>query len=55
VGPELVPDAVTAHGWLRDVDQPGTGAMDPTFVIASPDFRRPARDQLHPASRVSRA
>ena len=31
-GPELVLDAVTAHGWLRDIDQPATGAMDPTFT-----------------------
>ncbi|MFG3099635.1 DUF317 domain-containing protein [Streptomyces sp. NPDC048182] len=31
-GPELVLDAVTAHGWLRDVDQPGVGAVDPTFA-----------------------
>ncbi|CQR62770.1 DUF317 domain-containing protein [Streptomyces leeuwenhoekii] len=31
-GHELVLDAVTAHGWLRDVDQPGTGATDPTFA-----------------------
>ncbi|MFJ8701386.1 DUF317 domain-containing protein [Streptomyces ardesiacus] len=31
-GAELVLDAVTAHGWLRDVDQPGTGAVDPTFA-----------------------
>ncbi|MDO0926524.1 DUF317 domain-containing protein [Streptomyces sp. TG1A-8] len=31
-GPELVLDAVTAHGWLRDVDQPGSGAVDPTFA-----------------------
>jgi hypothetical protein len=31
-GPELVLDAVTARGWLRDVDQPGTGAVDPTFA-----------------------
>ncbi|EGX60994.1 hypothetical protein SZN_05153 [Streptomyces zinciresistens K42] len=31
-GPEVVLDAVTAHGWLRDVDQPGTGAVDPTFA-----------------------
>ncbi|MEU9982619.1 DUF317 domain-containing protein [Streptomyces sp. NPDC050856] len=31
-GPELVLDAVTVHGWLRDVDQPGTGAIDPTFA-----------------------
>ncbi|WP_432184242.1 DUF317 domain-containing protein [Streptomyces tendae] len=31
-GPELVLDVVTAHGWLRDVDQPGTGAVDPTFA-----------------------
>lgn len=30
-GPELVLDAVTVHGWLRDVDEPGTGAVDPTF------------------------
>ncbi|PRH80026.1 hypothetical protein C6N75_06375 [Streptomyces solincola] len=31
-GSELVLDAVTAHGWLRDVDQPGAGAVDPTFA-----------------------
>ncbi|MFD1829854.1 DUF317 domain-containing protein [Streptomyces desertarenae] len=31
-GPELVLDAVTAHGWLRDIDQPDAGAMDPTFT-----------------------
>jgi hypothetical protein len=31
-GPELVLDAVTAHGWLRDVDQPDAGATDPTFT-----------------------
>ncbi|WNM29235.1 DUF317 domain-containing protein [Streptomyces sp. Li-HN-5-11] len=31
-GPELVLDAVTAHGWLRDIDQPTAGAMDPTFA-----------------------
>ncbi|MGW0708962.1 DUF317 domain-containing protein [Streptomyces sp. NPDC002643] len=31
-GPELVLDAVTAHGWLRDVDQPDVGATDPTFT-----------------------
>ncbi|MEU3250183.1 DUF317 domain-containing protein [Streptomyces sp. NPDC006997] len=31
-GPELVLDAVTAHGWLRDIDQPGTGAVDSTFA-----------------------
>lgn len=31
-GAELVLDAVTAHGWLRDIDQPGAGAMDPTFT-----------------------
>ncbi|QEV04941.1 DUF317 domain-containing protein [Streptomyces prasinus] len=31
-GPEPVLDSVTAHGWLRDIDQPGTGAMDPTFT-----------------------
>ncbi|MEF9902059.1 DUF317 domain-containing protein [Streptomyces sp. P9-A2] len=31
-GPEPVLDAVTAHGWLRDIDRPGTGAMDPTFA-----------------------
>ncbi|MDX2908225.1 DUF317 domain-containing protein [Streptomyces griseiscabiei] len=30
--PELVLDAVTANGWLRDIDQPGTAAMDPTFT-----------------------
>ncbi|WP_073946049.1 DUF317 domain-containing protein [Streptomyces kebangsaanensis] len=31
-GPGLVLDAVTAHGWLRDVDQPDAGAADPTFT-----------------------
>ncbi|MGQ4484102.1 DUF317 domain-containing protein [Streptomyces sp. SAS_276] len=31
-GPELVLDAVTAHGWLRDIDRPDAGAMDPTFT-----------------------
>ncbi|TQE30526.1 DUF317 domain-containing protein [Streptomyces ipomoeae] len=31
-GPELVLDAVTAHGWLRDVDQLDAGATDPTFT-----------------------
>ncbi|MFF0723755.1 DUF317 domain-containing protein [Streptomyces sp. NPDC004134] len=31
VRPELVLDAVTAHGWLRDADQ-GAGATDPTFI-----------------------
>ncbi|MFP8959156.1 DUF317 domain-containing protein [Streptomyces nanhaiensis] len=31
-GPEPVLDAVTAHGWLRDIDQPDAGAMDPTFT-----------------------
>ncbi|MEU6230851.1 DUF317 domain-containing protein [Streptomyces sp. NPDC047042] len=30
--PEVVLDAVTGHGWLRDIDQPGAGAMDPTFT-----------------------
>ncbi|MFJ4918479.1 DUF317 domain-containing protein [Streptomyces sp. NPDC088725] len=31
-GPELVLDAVTRHGWFRDVDQPHAGAMDPAFT-----------------------
>ncbi|MCZ4103554.1 DUF317 domain-containing protein [Streptomyces sp. H39-C1] len=31
-GPEMVLDAVTGHGWLRDIDQPHTGAMDPSFT-----------------------
>lgn len=31
-GPELVLDAVAAHGWLRDVDRPEGGAADPTFT-----------------------
>lgn len=31
-GPELVLNAVAAHGWLRDVDQPQAGATDPTFT-----------------------
>ncbi|WSQ12942.1 DUF317 domain-containing protein [Streptomyces sp. NBC_01231] len=30
--PELVLDAVTAHGWFRDVDHPDAGATDPTFI-----------------------
>ncbi|MET9566811.1 DUF317 domain-containing protein [Streptomyces tauricus] len=29
-GPVL--DAVTAHGWIRDIDQPSTTAIDPTFA-----------------------
>ncbi|MFE0087699.1 DUF317 domain-containing protein [Streptomyces sp. NPDC058991] len=31
-GPEPVLDAVTAHGWLRDIDQPDAGATDSTFT-----------------------
>ncbi|MFF3501177.1 DUF317 domain-containing protein [Streptomyces sp. NPDC003247] len=31
-GPELVIDAVTAHGWIRDIDQSATAAIDPTFA-----------------------
>jgi hypothetical protein len=31
-GPELVLDAVAAHGWLRDIDQPQAAATDPTFT-----------------------
>ncbi|MBT2416121.1 DUF317 domain-containing protein [Streptomyces sp. ISL-12] len=31
-GPEAVVDAVTAHGWIRDIDQPATAAIDPTFA-----------------------
>lgn len=31
-GPEAVLDAVAAHGWLRDIDQPHAGATDPTFT-----------------------
>ncbi|MET9553609.1 DUF317 domain-containing protein [Streptomyces sp. NPDC006645] len=31
-GPELVLDAVTAHGWLRDIDQPHASATDPMFT-----------------------
>ncbi|MHA4818956.1 SPDY domain-containing protein [Streptomyces aculeolatus] len=31
VRPELVVDAVTAHGWLRDADQ-SAGATDPTVI-----------------------
>ncbi|WP_328936204.1 MULTISPECIES: DUF317 domain-containing protein [unclassified Streptomyces] len=31
-GPGPVLDAVTAHGWLRDIDRPDTGAMDPTLT-----------------------
>ncbi|MCV2463946.1 DUF317 domain-containing protein [Streptomyces sp. ICN988] len=32
VGPGPVLDAVAAHGWLRDVDQPQAAATDPTFT-----------------------
>ncbi|MFF3979784.1 DUF317 domain-containing protein [Streptomyces sp. NPDC001828] len=31
-GPELVLDAVAAHGWLRDIDQPQAAATDTTFT-----------------------
>ncbi|MFF0740555.1 DUF317 domain-containing protein [Streptomyces sp. NPDC004111] len=31
-GPNLVLDAVTAHGWLRDIDHPQAGATDPSFT-----------------------
>ncbi|MGC9544773.1 DUF317 domain-containing protein [Streptomyces sp. UG1] len=31
-GPELVLDAVTVHGWLRDIDQPQAAAMDPALT-----------------------
>ncbi|MFE3645934.1 DUF317 domain-containing protein [Streptomyces sp. NPDC059169] len=31
-GQAPVLDAVTAHGWLRDIDQPDAGATDPTFT-----------------------
>ncbi|MFE4490952.1 DUF317 domain-containing protein [Streptomyces niveus] len=31
-GPELVLDAVIAHGWLRDIDQPDARATDPMFT-----------------------
>ncbi|WTD05919.1 DUF317 domain-containing protein [Streptomyces albidoflavus] len=31
-GAELVLDAVSAHGWFRDVDQPQAAATDPTFT-----------------------
>ncbi|MFF7095258.1 DUF317 domain-containing protein [Streptomyces rubradiris] len=31
-GPNVVFDAVTAHGWLRDVDEPHATAMHPTFT-----------------------
>ncbi|WP_461110865.1 SPDY domain-containing protein [Streptomyces calidiresistens] len=30
--PESVLGAVTARGWLRDIDRPEAGAMDPTFT-----------------------
>ncbi|OKK24421.1 hypothetical protein AMK09_06315 [Streptomyces sp. CB02488] len=32
MGPELVVDVVAEHGWLRDVDQPDSAAMHPTFT-----------------------
>ncbi len=31
-GPEVVLDAVTAQGWLRDADEPHSTAMHPTFT-----------------------
>ncbi|MFC9131347.1 DUF317 domain-containing protein [Streptomyces sp. NPDC057099] len=31
-GSELVLDAVAAHGWIRDIDQPQAAATDPTFT-----------------------
>ncbi|MFJ9211490.1 DUF317 domain-containing protein [Streptomyces sp. NPDC102264] len=31
-GPEVVLDAVTAHGWFRDAEQPHAAAMHPTFT-----------------------
>ncbi|WP_149180941.1 DUF317 domain-containing protein [Streptomyces sp. TRM49041] len=31
-GPEVVLDAVTAQGWLRDADEPHATAMHPTFT-----------------------
>ncbi|MFJ6000486.1 DUF317 domain-containing protein [Streptomyces sp. NPDC092370] len=31
-GSELVLDAVAAHGWFRDIDQPQAAASDPTFT-----------------------
>ncbi|WP_434593170.1 DUF317 domain-containing protein [Streptomyces sp. A5-4] len=31
-GPEAVLDAVTAHGWFRDAEQPHAAAMHPTFT-----------------------
>ncbi|GAA2507372.1 DUF317 domain-containing protein [Streptomyces gobitricini] len=31
-GPEAVLDAVTAQGWLRDVEEPHSTAMHPTFT-----------------------
>ncbi|MER6465762.1 DUF317 domain-containing protein [Streptomyces sp. NPDC001228] len=31
-GSELVVDAVTAHGWVRDIDLPHAAASDPTFT-----------------------
>jgi hypothetical protein len=31
-GPEVVLDAVTAQGWLRDADQPHSTALHPTFT-----------------------
>lgn len=32
VGSALVLDAVAAHGWLRDIDQPDAAATDPMFT-----------------------
>jgi heme exporter protein D len=31
-GPEMVLEAVTAHGWFRDADEPHAAAMHPTFT-----------------------
>ncbi|MGK4906461.1 DUF317 domain-containing protein [Streptomyces albus] len=32
VGPETVLEAFSAHGWLRDIDQPQAAATDPAFT-----------------------
>ncbi|MFD7514094.1 DUF317 domain-containing protein [Streptomyces niveus] len=31
-GPELVLDTLTTRGWLRDIDHPRSGAVDPMFT-----------------------
>ncbi len=57
-GTELVLETVTGHGWLLDIDQPHTGAMDATFTThLSFRLRRPPRPgrRLRPLGQLHRA